>query len=518
MSKAPLVKGAGLLVCLILVGVFALSGQQDSLWFRKYTMDSMRTMRPTYLATCENDAVLVIEATAPLDSQFHNRSALVRIDRNSGDIIWHTRIRHNPVAAASQLIFLSRGLVRLRDGSFIVLFDTITESGDVGFTVNRIAPDGSVIWYREYGMEGQAIYPHFIGLAIGPDSMSFAVSARRIYTENPSSTLLLYHIDEDGNVIDLLDLSTGLQFYNTATPFVVLHDSTFVVTLSGPDIDLNAPKILWRISRNGEITHAHTAWDKGWWADLRRHPNGNIVALSQAFSGSWENREQHGMRTTMYTPDLDTVWSRVYNNHFLPFYFREIDFPSQLSFDRYGHILAMGDGSAYNGVKPAHFVMYDTEGEVQWVRRIGISPDFAYVNWIVSNTFLEQGGILFSGSMNVNGMVLARLDSMGCVVTDCEIDHLIVSTADPAQPLSYTFLLSPNPAADEVIVSLPEDEFQMLKSPTVYIMDITGRLQASFPLSAPRQSLDIGRLPAGLYLVAIENRGMYMGVQKLIKW
>jgi hypothetical protein len=71
---------------------------------------------------------------------------------------------------------------------------------------------------------------------------------------------------------------------------------------------------------------------------------------------------------------------------------------------------------------------------------------------------------------------------------------------------------------DEVVVSLPEDRFPFLTKPIVRILDITGRLQVAFPLSASQQRLDIGALPPGLYFVTIEGSGRAVGIQKLVKW
>jgi hypothetical protein len=138
--------------------------------------------------------------------------------------------------------------------------------------------------------------------------MSFAVSAHRLDTANQSSTLLIYYIDEDGEVVNFLSLPSGLSYYNQLSPLTMLADSSFIVGLNlGGGLDLNGTKLLRHIRYEGGIISTHTAWDYGRWVDLKLHPGGNIVALSKAFSGSWNNREQHGMRTTMYTPGLDTL-------------------------------------------------------------------------------------------------------------------------------------------------------------------------------------------------------------------
>ncbi len=509
------------LLLLIIISSWSnlLTAQSDTSWHRHYVMDSFEIMSPAGLEQCGNDAVVFIMASPPSNIQPLNTSALLRIDGENGDILWQTRLAHNPVAEASQIYFFKKGLIRLRDGSFIVLVDTKTESGDVGFALHRIADNGALLWHKDFGTPGEDILANGAGLGIGPDSMSFVVTARRLDIENPSSSLVLYYIDQGGEILNHLDLDTGIQYYSQLSPVAVLADSSFVVSLNHGFLDLHAPKWLRHISYTGQTLRTHAAWDFGWWSDLQRHPSGNIVAVSQAFTGTWENREKHGMRTTMYGPNLDTIWSKVYNHFDGPFYYDEIDFPGPVSFDEEGNILVSGNGSAYGKVTPAHLIMYNTNGNPKWVKRIGVGEDVGgYLQYIYGKIAFQHNGILLVGSNILNGMLLIRLDSIGCAIQpECNID-ILLDTEEESEVTYLAFQLSPNPATDEVAVSLSVDNFQLLKKPRIHLVDMTGRVVTSYSLNDENQQLNLTYIPKGIYIAMLESSGRMVGIQKLVIW
>lgn len=511
---------ASLVIALLMSFSVFLVGQSDTSWYRHYVMDSLETMFPTGSEPCENDAVLVINASGYFNDPPYNRSALVRVDGENGDILWQTKIQHNPFAESSGIFFLTKGLIRLLDGTFIVLFDTQTENGNIGFVVQRIAADGSILWHKDYGISGEDIWPIADGLGIGPDSMSFVVIAERTDLENPYDSICFYHINEEGDVLNQLKLSTGLDFYSDYCPVVMLEDSSFVVGFNLGTFNFEANKLLRQFSYTGQTLKTIIAWDFGFWTDLKRHPSGNIVAVSQSFSGEWQNSEIHGLRTTLYSPHLDTLWSRVYNHFELPYYYREEDYPGPVSFDPKGNILVSGSGSAYNGVKPAHLIKYNIDGEVLWVKRIGIGPDLGGgVQEVGGKIVFMPRGILLVGSMlDVNDMLLIRLDSAGCInETTCDTDFLLGLRNEPQKDF-LVFKLSPNPTKYSVEFSISEDYFHTLIKPKIDLFDMTGRILSSFSIDESQQQLNISSLPSGVYLGILESQGRPVSFQKLIKW
>ncbi len=494
------------------------NGQSDTSWYRLHVMDSFETAFPSGLEPCGNDAVLIVNASGyPNDPPYH-RSALARIDGENGNILWQTRIVHNPVAENSDNFFLTKGLIRLQDGSFIVLFDTQTENGNIGFTIHRIASDGKMLWHKDFGILKEDIWPIANGLGIGPDSMSFVVIAQRTDLENRYDSIHIYHINEDGDVLNHLDLGTGLAFYSQYCPVVMLQDSSFVVGFNLGDFNFEAYKLLRHYSYTGQTLKTNIAWDFGFWTDLKRHPSGNIVAISQSFSGEWDNRQENGLRTTLYSPHIDTIWSRVYNQFDLPYYYRELDYPGPVSFDPGGNILVSGSGSAYNGVKPAHLIQYNITGEAQWVKRIGIGPDLAGgVQEIGGKIVFTPRGILLVGSMlDVNDMLLIRLDSSGCINEACDTDFLL-GTENELNRDAFVFKLYPNPATSSVVFSISAEYFQSLIKSKIYFVDMTGRRVATFSLDESQKQLNLSSLPTGVYFCVLESKGKPVGIQKAVK-
>lgn len=303
------------------------------------------------------------------------------------------------------------------------------------------------------------------------------------------------------------------------SPIVMVTDSSFVVGLNLGVIDISAPKWIKHFSYNGQSIHTYVAWDFGWWSELKRHPNGQIVAQSQSFSGEWSDRQKHGLRTTLYTSELDTIWSKVYNHCDWPLYYQETDFPGGLSFDANGNILAIGDGAAFNGVRGAHLISYTIDGELNWIKRLGIKDDLAgYVQAIGGRIAFHPNGILLVGPISVNEMLLVRLDSSGCIFeSDCDTDFLL-NTEEELIESNLDFRLFPNPTADQTNIYMTNDQFQLLTRPKIHIVDFLGRLWVTSPLIGPNQELDLSSLPAGVYLVTVESKEGVLGSQKLVKW
>ncbi len=517
MHKQSLFNITTLLLCI----PFYCTAQSDTSWYRHIVMDSFEVMFPSGLEPCGQDAVVIINASAYFDDPPYNRSALVRIDGDNGDILWQTRIIHNPVAENSSIFFLNKGLIRLHDGSFIVTFDTHTENGDTGFVINRVGADGSVLWHKDYGISGQDILPIINGLGIGPDSMSFVVTAHRVDVADPYAKIIIYHINEDGNVVNLLNVNTELTFYSEYCPVAMLEDSSFVVGFNlGNNLDFEGLKLLRQYNYSGQNTKTYMAWDFGWWNDLKRHPSGMLLAVSQSFSGDWDHRESHGLRTTLFSPILDTIWSRVYNQFELPYYYRELDYPGPVSFDPQGNILVSGSGSAYDGVKPVHLIKYNVDGEAQWIKRIGIGPDLVGGVQELGGkiVFVPQGILLVGALLGVNEMLLIRLDSSGCInEPTCETEFLLKLKVEPHR-VDLDYNLFPNPTTAVVNFTIGEDYFHLLTNPRIHIVDITGFITNTFSLNGSNQQLNLSSLPNGFYFGVLESNGSPVGFQKLVKW
>jgi len=81
----------------------------------------------------------------------------------------------------------------------------------------------------------------------------------------------------------------------------------------------------------------------------------------------------------------------------------------------------------------------------------------------------------------------------------------------------FDFRVNPNPATEQVEFSIAEDQFLSLTKPKVRVLDVTGRMHASFLLLDANQLLDIHALPTGIYLMVLESKGSAVGVKKLVK-
>jgi serine protease len=141
-------------------------------------------------------------------------------------------------------------------------------------------------------------------------------------------------------------------------------------------------------------------------------------------------------------------------------------------------------------------IRYRTVGSTTWLSN-SLSSNIASLTGLSFCTEYEIG------VKTICEMVASDFSTTGNFSTTC-----ISSTMDLNK---ISFLLQPNPVADELTITLADE-----KEWTLSIMDIRGRLISSAQFTSNEQMISLGYLPAGIYFVQIEQEGK-RGIQKIIK-
>jgi len=96
--------------------------------------------------------------------------------------------------------------------------------------------------------------------------------------------------------------------------------------------------------------------------------------------------------------------------------------------------------------------------------------------------------------------------------------NLIKLIPDPLSTNDRDFSIKakvfPNPAKDQITLKLSNPRQLHVRS--VVISDISGRTVASYPWRGETQTIDIGHLAGGVYLLQLRNEGTVLGVEKLV--
>ncbi len=174
-----------------------------------------------------------------------------------------------------------------------------------------------------------------------------------------------------------------------------------------------------------------------------------------------------------------------------------------------GGIVSVGLANvATQNFDDAYIQKVDAQGNLIWQNSfngIGSRVDF-FEN--VIETY--DGGLLVNGSTNEGtaggqNLWLVKLDSMGCLEPDCWVG---VEQAD-ANTLGVA--VYPNPATDWL--NLKYDNTRKI---TLEIFNLSGQTVLQHQHMAPKESIEISHLPAGLYLLRFVDEFGNMATEKLV--
>ncbi len=203
-------------------------------------------------------------------------------------------------------------------------------------------------------------------------------------------------------------------------------------------------------------------------------------------------------------------------------------------------IIAVGIVVTDAGRGQSFIERYSAEGELIWER---IYNDSLARPWqgaflaFVSVTELDDHRFAITGivtdsvdtvahpnwpPLNFN-VLFVVLDSLGCLEPGCDGVLQVITALENFQelaPLDVPLLrLSPNPAADHVVVQLPEQTRSQLDRGVLTCYDLQGRMVQtwSWPQNNSNQmDLDLTGLSMGSYFLVLTNGGYPVGSGKLI--
>ena len=76
-----------------------------------------------------------------------------------------------------------------------------------------------------------------------------------------------------------------------------------------------------------------------------------------------------------------------------------------------------------------------------------------------------------------------------------------------------SFLLYPNPATSEIIISVPD--FSAVNS-QIQVYDSQGKLIEQFVMQSSTETLGVSNYPEGIYFIKLTSDGEYLATEKLM--
>jgi hypothetical protein len=229
-------------------------------------------------------------------------------------------------------------------------------------------------------------------------------------------------------------------------------------------------------------TYGGTSDDYGYSVELANEGGFVIAGSTKAYGAA-----DHDVWLVRVNADGDTLWTRTYGIS---------RWEKGYSVDRTadGGFIVTGYAFMYGG---AWLLKFNADGDTMWTR--AFSDSGRAEGYSVQQT--RDGGYIIAGFTetsvpNHNDVYLVKTDSLGRTAVE---EPRTSATRAAALSLSC----APNPCRGATRISF-KPQASSLKPATLRIYDAQGRLQSTFDIRASSFRLDLGSMPAGVYLARLD--------------
>ena len=485
--------------------LFAQSG-----WFKIHDL-GLHVEKP--LTMIENNDNIYILIRGEGDAVPYTRNALLKLSKH-GEILWLRFLEYPIFTLANFKVHLPKALLVSKDNSIYALSYADNEDLIREFLLNKFNENGDLVWAKSYGIDGIDVEGQAFGLTLSTDSLGVIMTGRTL-TPYPNQQYAIVKIDSAGNEQWKKLLPVPANSVGEQVPAVQMPDGSIKLAFDN-NLLTNYQDYLMSLDSTGSTEYTFSNPFTGRAQDIKRHPNGNLVYLSNERNppmGVWG-----GLRIQMLTPEFDTVWSHLFYDTEFPYLFLETAFVRNLSIAPDGKILALG----YN-TKNCVLLCYDPNGLLLWKREIALEGfetlKFNYSIWasdggILLNGYI-YGGTDAPGDPYYEKIFLMKLDGVGCLTPGC--DQTIITGLEEAGDKVPDFTIAPNPTGGKFKIEPSDKLLQEESTYIIRIFDANGTLIYQENQPSPDTNFDLFGQRAGVYHISITNKNGGYSFDKLIK-
>jgi hypothetical protein len=421
-----------------------------------------------------------------------------------GEIVWRQFLKYPDETASGAIWFRPTGMVISKDSSIYIYTESHVQGDRQKCIVNKFSLSGEFKWMGEYGEPDSDIFPGRFGVCLGPDSLSIAIAGIMNFASEDED-VVIYRIDSEGTINERIVIDVAESRISSKIPIVCLPDSTLAFSYNRrTNVTSSERDYIVSISKSGEVTEKMIDTAPETTEDLKLHPNGNFILVTDESDDFWLG----GMRVQALTPSLDTMWSYLHNDFELPYWYAGESLALNASISGNGRILSIGSNE--NDIV---LLCLDSNGNKLWKKEVALEDGFHQVVF-AQGAWTPDGGIILNGNLThiqdscnfgfCSDIFLLKLDSLGCLAPGCDETTIISGTEDPTT-ISEEFLLVPNPSTGRVQLVYKGETVSRILGSEVIVYSILGTVVYSNILTSGVEELDLSEVPAGLYYTTVQN-------------
>ena len=532
-------------IIITVFSVFPLSKTFAQLWPKTY-QGNYNNVQATDLTEAYDKGYLLLSDCSE-SNLYYDHICVTKTDVN-GNILWDKKIGNTSYCIESM------SFKQTQDGGLILAGSRLNGSNDWDSDpcIIKLNACGEIEWAKWFPVEGSIN----LGCGVNQTPEGYYDFMVLMYTYDPFSNqrISVIRLDPEGNMLKVKDfIKDDPNLHNDeARSILSLSNGTSLIT-GFADYPNSGDSLLWFtrsyfINYNGDLS---TRWNRVWnsdyyYSDAVRSAESNTGMI---YTAARHTRNEAGLPDSpcllKMSPSGESLMAKDLVENTQLGIATTIDFLNDTTL-----ILATGwtiDNNPEEGI-----LITDTMGNVLKQRSLisdyytfcgsSVTYDKKYLcfgSFLIGEDFIPYLFKLTPDLENdtLNPAVFTYDSLCGHPITSSVIDpqwDIILGIDEPEKNTeAQQFLLSPNPATDNVTITLPQYTVEKTQTggftvvtatyryndkPELEIYDLNGRLQLSRTLQKDEKqlTLDISSLPAGMYMVRLVADKKQVAETKLV--
>ena len=261
------------IILLSLLALYCANCFSQTTWFKIHDL-GLSDEAPSVIVSNEESIYFLVTG---FNEQVATRNMVVKLTKQ-GELVW-TRFLEYPVSAHAELQFhFPKMLALAKDNSLYALSYSKNKDLVYEFLLNKFNENGDLVWAKTYGFPNKDVTSQAYGLALATDGLGVIMTGAT-FEQYPNQRYVIIRVDSAGNEQWKRLLPVPPNSIGETVPVVQMPDGAIKIAFDN-GLVTRYQDYLMGLDSMGNIQYSYKDPFGGGAHDLKRHPNGNLVYLS----------------------------------------------------------------------------------------------------------------------------------------------------------------------------------------------------------------------------------------------